>query len=517
MAAPIITPVATSDLPSGCAFASIARPDFGEPNYQIATARLPASSLTESSTSGIAAKRDKLPNMTQPCRNPVFILTASRSGSTLLRFILDTHPEIACPPETMITAACVPLLRSWDILEHAGEGHQRLVTEPPGLPPEAVDLVRDTLDRLFGRYLDRRGKPRWCDKSLDSVLAAQLLAEVYPEAKFVCLYRHCMDVVASGIEACPWGVSRFGFDPFVAQNPGNNVAAIANYWVEWATMLLAFEQSKPDRSYRLRYEDLAAAPEEEAAKLLEFLDAAPMPGITSACFGAAHEGDGPGDEKIWFTTRVSTETLGRGVKVPGDALPGALRAQVNEALAKLGYREVGPEWNNVPGPVDPRLPGTGPGTGPADGAMNGVPRANGNRPWRGLAAMTALGDRIREHEQHRQVVTELWPAVGGQTIKLVVADDDGFDDLTVRFPAVSENGAASASGSFTDEDAVATFIAEPSVWQEILDGHANMITDIRHGRLRCINRRDTHRVRSDEVHAIACLLGLAQVPLVRVG
>lgn len=486
-------------------------------NYQIATVRLPVSYLAESNTSGIAAKRDKLADMTQPCRNPVFILTASRSGSTLLRFILDTHPEIACPPETMITAACVPLLRSWDILEHAGEGQQRLVTAPPGLPPEAAELVRDTLDRVFGRYLDRRGKPRWCDKSLDSVLAAELLAEVYPEAKFVCLYRHCMDVVASGIEACPWGVSRFGFDPFVAQHPGNNVAAIANYWVEWATMLLAFEQSKPDRSYRLRYEDLAAAPEEEAAKLLEFLEAAPMPGITSACFGAPHEGDGPGDEKIWFTTKVSTETLGRGVKVPGDALPGPLRAQVNEALANLGYREVGPEWNNVPGPVDPRLPGSGPGTGPTVKATAGVPRANRSQDWHGSTVLAALGDRIREHEQDRRLVSELWPAVGGRIIMLVVADDDGFDDLTVTFPAVSESDVVSAGDSRTDDEAVATFIAEPLVWQELLDGHANMITDIRHGRLRCINRRDTHRVRSDEVHAIACLLGLAQVPLARAG
>jgi len=29
---------------------------------------------------------------------PVFILTASRSGSTLLRLILDTHPAFSCPP-----------------------------------------------------------------------------------------------------------------------------------------------------------------------------------------------------------------------------------------------------------------------------------------------------------------------------------------------------------------------------------------------------------------------------------
>jgi hypothetical protein len=49
----------------------------------------------------------------------------------------------------------------------------------------------------------------------------------------------------------------------------------------------------------------------------------------------------------------------------------------------------------------------------------------------------------------------------------------------------------------------------------LLDGTANVITEIRNGRLRCLNKRDGHRVRSDEVHAIAWLLGLAQVPLTR--
>lgn len=33
---------------------------------------------------------------------PVIVLTIARSGSTLLRFILDSHPEPACRPETSL-------------------------------------------------------------------------------------------------------------------------------------------------------------------------------------------------------------------------------------------------------------------------------------------------------------------------------------------------------------------------------------------------------------------------------
>jgi hypothetical protein len=53
------------------------------------------------------------------CESPVFVLTASRSGSTLLRFILDSHHDLACPPETSGAAAAALLTRTWDILDKA--------------------------------------------------------------------------------------------------------------------------------------------------------------------------------------------------------------------------------------------------------------------------------------------------------------------------------------------------------------------------------------------------------------
>jgi hypothetical protein len=43
-------------------------------------------------------------------------------------------------------------------------------------------------------------------------------------------------------------------------------------------------------------------PEETAAGIFSFLGARQVPGISQACFRAPHEGDGPGDEKIWFTS-----------------------------------------------------------------------------------------------------------------------------------------------------------------------------------------------------------------------
>jgi len=51
--------------------------------------------------------------------DPVFVLCNGRSGSTLLRFMLDAHPDLACPPETNLPGLCVQLATVWSLIEGA--------------------------------------------------------------------------------------------------------------------------------------------------------------------------------------------------------------------------------------------------------------------------------------------------------------------------------------------------------------------------------------------------------------
>lgn len=277
-------------------------------------------------------------SVTDPSNSPIFVLTASRSGSTLLRFILDSHPELACPPETQIASACRSLAVSVNVIENASNDQP---TAPDGqfTSDKVLSTIRETLDHIYETYLIRRGKKRWCDKSIDSFMYAELLAQIYPDARFICLFRHCMDVVASGIEACPWGVTRYGFDAYVAKHPGNNVAAIANYWLDCSATILKFAKDNRNRCHCVRYEDLVAEPEEVTSKLLSFLGVEQAPGITAECFQTPHEGNGPGDEKIWFTSSISNSSTGRGISVPARVLPPILVTNVNQVLAELKYRQ----------------------------------------------------------------------------------------------------------------------------------------------------------------------------------
>jgi Sulfotransferase family len=434
------------------------------------------------------------PSPGSACDSPVFVLTSSRSGSTLLRFILDSHPELACPPETLVSSSCASLLRSWAILEDAGsEGKPS--ADRGQVPAAGIAVVQSAMDQLFGAYLRRRDKRRWCDKSLDSHMYAELIAQAYPKAKFICLYRHCMDVIASGIEACPWGVSRFGFDPFVAQYPGNNVAAIGAYWMSCAQTIMKFEEEHPSSCHRIRYEDLVTAPEETAAAMFDFLDLPRVPGITDECFKIPHESNGPGDEKIWFTDRVKSSGIGRGVKVPVGALPEPMQADINQALDKLGYKQLGAGWNEVTGAFDPRFNVTAAASTP-----NGKASAPDGQP-EAASTLRELDERLSLRTgTDLEAFAARWPGLQTDTLALVV---DG-DEPTERRWSLSDVS-----------EPVATLIAAPGTWRSLLSGETNVVSELTSGRLRCVNKRDRYRLRSEELHALTWLLGLAHIPVER--
>jgi Sulfotransferase family len=440
---------------------------------------------------------------------PVFILTASRSGSTLLRFILDSHPDLACPPETMIGSACATMIRLFGYLENSGAAERTDVFAPPDVSPEGIKVIREAIDSAYSRYLSQRGKKQWCDKSLDTYQFAELIVKIYPEAKFICLVRHCMDVIASGARLCPWGVSRYGFDPYVAQFPGNTVAAIGAYWLACNRAIFEFRDKNPDRCAVVRYEDLVTAPEDVAADVLAFIGASPAPGITRACFALPHESRGPGDEKIWFTDRVLADSMGQGVAVPVAALPADMKEGINAILDGLSYRIIDDGWQSMVGSVDPRaeapasqpaaaLP-SGHAGSHADGAVESVIQALSARLDSGSTAMS-------------QRILAQWPSLTGVTVRLIAESPAGdHAEVGWRFPAADAAAllpAAAPSGSGTPQ-----LIASPATWLALLDGKANLMDEILTGRLRCFNPNDPHRMRSDEVHAIGALLGLATIPV----
>lgn len=271
---------------------------------------------------------------------PVIILTCARSGSTLLRFILDAHPALACPPETGVVDICSRM----GVLSQLLSGPQA----DPGGPGElATGAIRIWVTTMFADYLRQAGKLRWCEKSLGSAEAAGPFLSLFPKARFICLYRSSMDVVDSLHEACPWGLHGYGLEPFTAAHPGDSVAAAADYWVCHTRPILEFEQAHPEASLRVRYEDLTADPAAEAGRIFEFLGEQAVPELLSGFLTARRSWFGPADHKIWETTRVHSDSVGRGARVPVDAIPPIITGMVNELHAELGYPPLHGHWSQA--------------------------------------------------------------------------------------------------------------------------------------------------------------------------
>jgi hypothetical protein len=447
---------------------------------------------------------------------PVIILTGARSGSTLLRFILDAHPQLACPPEAGLGVACGGLARVWSVLE-AGVQAQDRNQQPVELAPGAAAAIRTTLDGYYTEYLKRHEKQRWVDKSLDNAVYAKLIAQVFPDARFICLYRHCMDMIASGIESSPWGLTGFGFGEFARQYPGNSVAAVGAYWLENTRSILAFESQFSERCLRVRYEDLVSDPETVAADIFTFIGAKQVPGISEWCLAAEHDRSGPGDQKIWFTSKISDSSTGRGVQVPVHALPRPVIPLINESLAQLGYREVDENWNMSVGNVDPR---TGQLPLETDDPENAAFRD---------AVLALIADQLSVGSG--VFSSSRWPGLAGRHVHVVVEGNacaatelqwtfgvpDGLANPHGANPEGSDPDRADPDradpdGAGSPALSCGVIAGQASVWRSVLAGELNMAMEIIGGRIRCRSGLGAGLLVTPEVGALSDALGLAPAP-----
>jgi hypothetical protein len=477
--------------------------------------------------------------------DPVFVLCNGRSGSTLLRFVLDAHPDLACPPETNLPGLCVQLATVWSLIEGAPLSANR-GDEPPEIPEAAIAGVRETMDRMVGSYLARRGKKRYCDKSLGSARYAPLLRRVYPEALFICLYRHPMDVIASGMEACPWGLNGYGFDPYIAATPGNAVMALASFWTDNVQTTLAVEERFPDACLRLRYEDLVADPEATAATVFEFLGVSAVPGITEACFSTERERFGPADYKIWYTSQISAGSVGRGWSVPTAMIAPQLLGVMNELAGRLGYLSVDGDWGTTGPPADLRVPITTPRAEPslagtaADQAGEAGGRAesaaaraapesgDGAEPGVAAAGIAArrravpqiIGGPLRSERLGAALRCGLITASGAELARrlephasetfVAVAITKGGERPAEYWLVDLGQATVSPAGSEAQEDSDWDVIGTLDAWEKVIDRQVNLSVALRSCELRyCDNGTTTPLAADARLGILGGLLGLS--------
>lgn len=275
---------------------------------------------------------------------PTFILSCARSGSTLLRYIVDTHPEICSPAEVNLGVLCAALHPTiYDTLALVSSPHDDV--ERRRL---ASAHVRQQVDDIMNAYARAKNKSRWCEKSPMNLNHLELLQEIFPDANYICLYRHCLDVMHSCLE-----FGKLGFIPeifvHVQSRPDNMVAAMMNYWIERTSRLLAFEETHQANCFRVTFESLVFDTESTMKSLCAFLGVAWHHDLLTRVFSSRHD-DGPGDRKIQFCREVEMQAVGKGATIARPPLPRDLTDRMNDLLQRLGYPAVGSQWSSWPPP-----------------------------------------------------------------------------------------------------------------------------------------------------------------------
>ena len=206
--------------------------------------------------------------------SPIFIIGVQRSGTTLLRLMLNAHSQIAIPEEGGFWRPLLRRFRTNVNREFCGNEFLRYVDYLREHPQfklwgiEAKDFFEDIrkeqsltlaelMSRTYAYYASTFNKPIWGDKTPSFFRMIPTLKKLFPNARFIHIVRDGRDLYLSWRKVDP---------------SKNNITMIALEWVykvkKAQSALLAIE---PERSLQIKYEDLVNSPCETLSKVCNFL------------------------------------------------------------------------------------------------------------------------------------------------------------------------------------------------------------------------------------------------------
>jgi hypothetical protein len=233
--------------------------------------------------------------------DPVFILCSVRSGSTLLRMMLNAHPAIHAPHELHLGGLQV----------HAAS--KRTATAFTHLDLSSVELEHMLWDRVLHRVLQRSGKQILVEKTPNNALIWPRLTSCWPNARFLFLLRHPATVAASWADA---HAGRRGREEVLAKVL-KSMRAVADA-----------RRNLPGLT--VRYEELTSAPREQTQRICSYLGVDWDPAMLDYLTGDEVFTRGLGD----WREKIRSGRVQPARPVP----PGPPAPELLELCAEWGYR-----------------------------------------------------------------------------------------------------------------------------------------------------------------------------------
>lgn len=250
---------------------------------------------------------------------PIFIVGCPRSGTTLLRLILDSHSNISCGPETKFLDDLKKITKNhWERLERYGFEREYWKQK-----------IAQFFCSFQQEYANKRGKKRWADKTPQYVKQLEFIDWLFPSCQIIHIIRDGRDVVASHHDR--WGYK--------------SAIEATRLWPDCVSSGCNYGKKLPKERYlEIRYEDLVAQPEVTLRDLFNYLQEPWEPEVLEyekfshddSKFTAQLTDQRRQSSKDFST--IYTAQVGAGKQTLDPFLKALLNRRANHILKKLGYQ-----------------------------------------------------------------------------------------------------------------------------------------------------------------------------------
>lgn len=203
--------------------------------------------------------------------HPVFIIGVPRSGTTLLRIMLDSHPNLAVGSE------CPWFCRSYcdvtsfkDLYLSLVEDRYGPVRNFEGVSEAHVTLaLGEAISSILSAYAHGRGKKRWLEKTPNHITEIPFIVKLFPQSKYIHIIRDGRDVACSSFkERVTWGKQLQNREEKVTNTRLNALQR----WCRWVAQFEKWKQEYELDICQISYEDLVRNPRPTLEKILQFIE-----------------------------------------------------------------------------------------------------------------------------------------------------------------------------------------------------------------------------------------------------
>ncbi|MBD3249363.1 hypothetical protein GF336_04935 [Candidatus Woesearchaeota archaeon] len=193
-------------------------------------------------------------------KSPFFIIGCGRSGTTLLRSMLNSHKDVAIPLESLFIIDYLKTKKTINVLK-------KLIVDEYEIKEWGIDITyndvkdvndkKELISRIHNIYTSKNNKRIWGQKTPRFVRYGKLLKRHYPDSKFIHIIRDPRAVVSSLIES---NVHK------------SNVLYGSRRWVNDVRKGIVLKERHPEDVLEIKYEHLVSNPKKELEKICKFLE-----------------------------------------------------------------------------------------------------------------------------------------------------------------------------------------------------------------------------------------------------